>query len=161
MSTRAPRHIAILALACLCAAAVAQGFENAAPVDDAVLARTSGGFELPARLNAALQLDRAAYVNGELVADHSVRIADLGAMTAQEAAALAEAARPLVIQNGPRNSFDVAQVGQAATVIQNTLNDQRLASMTTLRVEVNSLAAYREANFQQGLQQQFFTGGVR
>jgi hypothetical protein len=42
-------------------------------------------------------------------------------------------------------------VGPASTVIQNTLNDQALMTLTTIGVEVDTLGAFRETNFQDGL----------
>jgi hypothetical protein len=150
---------------CACALAAHAGADSlasATPVDDQRLADVRGGFETPARLHAALQLERAVYVNGDLVAEHDVRIAEIGAMTAAEATALADATRTLVSQNGPHNSFDPGGMGQAATVIQNTLNDQHLVAMTTLGVEVNTLGAFRETNFQDALRESLgAVGGVR
>lgn len=137
-------------------------FTAAARVPDAVLDEVRGGFDAPAPLRAALTLDRAAYVNGELVASSSVTIPHIANMTAEQATALAESAGMLLIQNGPDNAFNVADLGPASTVIQNTLNDQHLLTLTTINVEVNSLGAFRELNFQDGLRDSMATiPGVR
>ena len=83
-------------------------------------------------------------------------------MTTEEATALAEAAGTLLIQNGPNNAFNVADLGPASTVIQNTLNDQHLLTLTTISVEVNTLGAFRELAFQDGLRDSMTTiPGVR
>lgn len=134
-------------------------FAEAARVPDGVLDEVRGGFET---LHASLILERVAYVNGELVASSSVSIPDIANMTAEQATALAETAGTLLIQNGPNNAFNVADLGPASTVIQNTLSDQRLMTLTTISVEVNSLGAFRDMNFQDGLRDSITTiPGVR
>ncbi|HEU5135904.1 MAG TPA: hypothetical protein VFU13_12215 [Steroidobacteraceae bacterium] len=140
--------------ACVGAAACADGFSFSAatPVTETALDAVRGGVEVPAaNLRAAMTLERSAYVNGELVANSSVRIPDIANITAEQATALADTAGTLLIQNGPNNAFDVADLGPASTVIQNTLNDQHLLTLTTIGVEVNTLGAFRELNFQDGL----------
>jgi hypothetical protein len=137
-------------------------FSEAARVPDGVLDEVRGGFEAPATLHASLTLDRVAYVNGERVASSSVSIPDIANMTAEQATALAETAGMLLIQNGPNNAFNVADLGPASTVIQNTLSDQHLMTLTTISVEVNSLGAFRDMNFQDGLRDSITTiPGVR
>ena len=126
-------------------------FDEALPVADGVLDEVRGGFEIPPGLRASMTLERTAYLNGELIATLNVSIPDIAHMTAEQATALAEAAGTLVIQNGPNNAFNVADLGPASTVIQNTLNDQHLVALTTISVEVNSLGAFRDMNFQDGL----------
>ena len=148
--------LARYAFGCLgfCFGAIAfadDAFVATARVPDGALDEVRGGFETPAPLRAALTLDRVAYVNGELVASSSVTIPDIASMTAEQATALAEAAGTLLIQNGPNNAFNVADLGPASTVIQNTLNDQHLLTLTTISVEVNTLGAFRELAFQDGL----------
>jgi hypothetical protein len=136
-------------------------FSRAVAVSEAVLDEVRGGFEIPGNLQASLTLERSAYVNGELVVTRSVSIPDIGNMTAEQATALAAATGTLVIQNGPNNTFAVGDLGAASTVIQNTLNDQHLVTLTTLSVEVNTLGAFRESNFQGGLQHALTIPGVR
>lgn len=128
-------------------------FNGAAPVDAAALDEIRGGFELPENLRASFTLERTAHLNGERVAHLVVEIPDIARMTAEQASALAEAADVLVIQNGPNNAFNLTDLGPAATVIQNTLNDQRLVALTTLSVSVNTLGAYQDMNFHDGLSQ--------
>jgi len=136
-------------------------FADAAPVAEDALDEVRGGYEMPASLHASMTLERSAYLNGELVVSRSVTIPDIGNMTAEQATALAETAGTIVIQNGPNNAFNVPDLGPASTVIQNTLNDQHLVTLTTLSVEVNSLSAFREMNFQDGLRDTLVIPGVR
>ncbi len=155
-----------IALGCIsiCAGAVAYAdevpFSEHSSVADSVLDEVRGGFEMPASLLASMTLERSAYLNGELVVHRSATIPDIAHMTAEQATAMAEVTGTIVIQNGPNNTFDVADLGAASTVIQNTLSDQHLVTLTTLSVEVNSLGTYREMNFQDGLRDTLALTGV-
>ena len=147
------RMMLVCLAAGLSAAAFADGFSfsKAARVADTALDEVRGGYETPANLRASLTLERTAYVNGERVANINASVPDIANMSAAEAAQLATAAGTLLVQNGPNNAFDVADLGPASTVIQNTLNDQHLVTLTTIGVEVNSLGAFRDMTFQDGV----------
>lgn len=150
---RARSRLACLAVA-MSASMLALGddaLSEAAAVPESALDRVRGGFEIPANLHAALRLERLVSANGEQVAHLAADIPDVGHMTVAEAESLARAAGTLVIQGGPDNAFHLMELGPTATVIQNTLDDQQLVAVTTLDVQVNSLAAYREMAFQDGL----------
>ena len=144
-----------------CACADDFSFSTTVAASDGTLDEVRGGFDIPTNLEASLTLERSAYVNGELVVSRSVRIPDIVHMTEEQAAALAVATGTLVIQNGPNNTFNVSDLGAASTVIQNTLNDQHLVTLTTLSVEVNTLGSFRELNFQNGMQDALTIPGVR
>ena len=145
--------------ACSMACADEPLFTKSAAIADSELDEVRGGFETA--LHVSLTLERTAYLNGELLVSRSVSIPDIGNMTTEQADALAAATGTLLIQNGPHNAFNVADLGPASTVIQNTLNDQHLVTLTTLSVEVNSLSAFRELHFQGGLQDALTIPGVR
>ena len=136
-------------------------FEGVDAVAEGALDEVRGGYEMPTDLHASMTLERSAYLNGELVVSRSVTIPDIGNITAEQAAALADTVGTIVIQNGPNNTFNAPDLGPASTVIQNTLNDQHLVTLTTLSVEVNSLSAFREMNFQDGLRDSLVIPGVR
>ncbi len=140
--------------ACVGSAACAQeAFDASRAVSLETLQEIRGGFELPANLLASLKIERIAEINGVRVAHITADIPDIAHMTAEQASALAEAGGTLLIQNGPANDFQVANLGPASTVIQNTLNDQHLVALTSISVQVNSLSALQEMNFQDGLSQ--------
>ena len=150
----APGMRLALAVAALCASLGARGDESAltesVAVPESALDALRGGFDIPANLHASLQLERVVTANGEQIAHLAADIADIGHMTVADAEALAHAAGTLVIQGGPNNAFNLMD-GPTAMVIQNTLNDQHLVSVTTLDVQVNSLPAFREIAFQDAL----------
>ena len=151
----ASRLCVVLAGAAMCASTSAWCDDSelvaAAAVPESALEELRGGFDIPENLHVSLQLQRVVTANGEQIAQLAADIPDIGRTTAAQAETLANAAGTLVIQGGPNNAFDLMQLGPAATVIQNTLNDQHLVSVTTLSVGVNSLSAFREMAFQDGL----------
>ena len=124
------------------------------PVPNARLDAVRGGFDLGGGLEASLGIERAIYVDGNLVTFTSVNIPNLANVTTQQAAALASALSTVTVQNGPGNTFVPSSLGSAtaATVIQNTLNNQSISSLTTLNVAVNTLNAFRDTGIQQALQ---------
>ncbi len=127
-----------------------------APVSEDTLDDLRGGFDLGNGLVASFGIDRAVYVNGNLVTSTSFNIPDIAHITATQAAAMNTALNSVsLIQVGPNNTFDPASLSHttAATVIQNTLNHQNIQSITTVNASVNSLNAFRQANFQSALQQ--------
>ena len=117
-----------------------------------------GGFDVPALagLHISFGIDRAVYVNGDLVASASVNIPDVARMTAAQAQQLASVVNTVnLVQNGPNNVAppDVAAgAAAAATVIQNSLNNQTLQAVTTINAAVNSLPQFRQLNLSNVLQ---------
>jgi hypothetical protein len=124
------------------------------PVPNARLDTVRGGFDLGNGIEASFGIVRAVYVDGDLVSYTSVNIPDISHITTQQATALASALSTVNVQIGPNNSFTPSSMGQTAgaTVIQNTLNNQIISSLTTLNVGVNTLNAFRGAGLQQALQ---------
>lgn len=125
------------------------------PVSDARLDATRGGFDWGGGLVASLGIDRVVYVNGTLVTSLHLQVPDIARVNAAQASALSSAMNSAaVVQNGPGNSADPAALGRsmATTVLQNTLDNQRIAAQTTLNVSVNTLSAFRGLNLQQSLQ---------
>jgi hypothetical protein len=125
------------------------------PVPLERLAAIRGGFDLGNGLEVSFGIERAVYIDGNLVTYTNVSVPDIAHITTQQATALASALSTVnVVQNGPGNTFDPSSLSQtsAATVIQNTLNNQTIRNITTLNVSVNTLNAFRDAGLQQALQ---------
>ncbi|MHB1059466.1 MAG: hypothetical protein ACYC0F_16455 [Rhodanobacter sp.] len=126
-----------------------------AAASDHRLDTVRGGFDIGSGLLASFGIDRAVYINGNLVSSTSVQIPDIGRMTPDQAAALAAAAGTVnVIRNGAGNSVDPATFDHAtaAVVIQNSLDNQDIRSLTTISTAVNSQAAFRSLGLQESLQ---------
>jgi hypothetical protein len=124
------------------------------PVPNERLDTVRGGFDLGDGIEASLGIQRAVYINGNLVTYASVNIPDIAHITTQQAVALASVLSTVNVQNGPGNTFDPSSMGNAtaATVIQNTLNNQTIRNLTTLNVAVNTFNTFRDEGMQQALQ---------
>lgn len=114
-----------------------------------------GGFDAGSGLLISFGIDRAVYVNGNLVISTSLNIPNVSQMSAEQASALATVANTInVVQIGPGNTFAPTSITHAiaATVIQNSLNNQDIQTLTTLNTAVNTLSEFRAINLQQNLQ---------
>jgi hypothetical protein len=126
-----------------------------ATVSSSHLATVRGGFDAGSGLLVSFGIERAVYVNGNLVTSTSLYIPNIGQMSAAQASALAAMVGTInVIQNGPGDGLDSAAFAQttAATVVQNTLNNQRIQTLTTIDTTVNTLEMFRSLNLQSTLQ---------
>ena len=103
-----------------------------------------GGFELEgSSLKFTIGIERAVYINGNLVATNVLNLKDLQSTVGGTSVAGALPVAPssaLVVQNGAGN-YVPTQVVQnpTATVIQNTLDNQKIQSVTTINASVNSI----------------------
>jgi hypothetical protein len=154
-------RVGVFALLVVCATTVRAGPVSAKrveglgfPVSNEKLDTVRGGFDLGGGLEVSLGIQRAVYIDGNLVTYANVNIPDLAHITTQQAMALASALSTVNIQNGPGNTFDPSSMGSttAATVIQNTLNNQTIRNLTTLNVAVNTLNTFRDEGMQAALQ---------
>jgi len=106
-----------------------------------------GGFDLPSGLVVSFGISRAAFVNGNLVAQSSFNIPDIATMTTQQAQMLASANTGALVQVGPHNSVQQGALpGLTGAVIQNSLNNQQIQALTTINTSVNSLGAFKAMN---------------
>ncbi len=118
-----------------------------------------GGFDLEgSNFTYSFGIERAVFINGELVAHTVLNLKDLqwtaggGGSTPQLPASSAIGAVN-VIQNGGGNSFAAkANPNLAGTVIQNTLNDQKIQNVTTINAVVNSAQLLRSMSVQSAVQ---------
>jgi hypothetical protein len=121
---------------------------------DGTLDSVRGGFDVGNGLLASFGFQRLVYVNGSLAASTALNIPDIGHMAPDQASALASLGTVNVIQNGTGNRFDPSVFAQTggATVIQNSLDNQNLQSLTTINAAVNGLDNFRSRNLQDNLQ---------
>lgn len=121
------------------------------PIDPARLDTMRGGFQLPSGAMLSFGIERMVFINGELAASTSVRVADLSRLTAEEARALGEFNRGIVIQRGDGNRFEPVRL-PGGVVIQNTLDDQRITTITRLDVDSHALGGFQSLNAGTALQ---------
>ena len=137
---------------------------------DHALDRVRGGF-VTANLNIAFGIERAVYINGALVTTTSLNISDVGRVTTNTNIGAGAESKPVspstlaLIQSGAGNSvaggaFSVgaaagAGVGLSAnaigTVVQNTLDGQKIQNVTVINATANSLGVLRGLNLQNAL----------
>lgn len=147
--------IACAALLCSAGGALAQPSDASQwqPVDDALLAEARGGFEMGGGLVMSLGIERVVSINGDVTSSSAFNIADLSKLNAEQAGLAGTQFSSLnLLQNGAGNSF-LATLPQTvgATVIQNSLNDQVLATRTIINTSVNSSELLKAINFQDSL----------
>lgn len=120
------------------------------PIETARLDDIRGGFQLPGGPLVSFGIERLVRVNGELIAQTSVRIPDLANITTDQAQALAEFNRGLVVQIGEGNHV-MPGAGAGGLIIQNSLDNQRISTLTRLDVSVDTLDMYKALNFNDAL----------
>lgn len=134
-------------------------------VADDQLDRMRGGFDVGGGLMVSLGIQQATYVNGQLLTQVSIPLTQLSQLNSAQAALLREHLSVLtVVQNGPGNRWGniqspndgsalVTQVAGAGlgTVIQNSLNNQHIQSLTTIGVTSNALELMRSGSWMQSL----------
>ena len=123
-----------------------------------------GGFDVGRGLTVSFGFIRTVMINGDLVSKSSFNIPDIAKITPDElrttATAMAQAG--VVLQNGPGNSVeslaghDITASTQASlpipiptsTIVQNSLNNQNIQTLTVINTGVNSLSLLKTINTQ-------------
>lgn len=127
-----------------------------AAVSDEQLGEMRGGFDAGAGLNVSFGIDRSVMINGDLVTKTSFHLPDVTKITAEQALLASAAIGQIsIVQNGSGNSVDLAANSQfrAGTVIQNSLNDQWIQTLTVINAGVNSLGLLNAINTQNVLKE--------
>ena len=124
-------------------------------LDETALDGLRGGFIGDGGLKISFGIERAVYINGSLVTTTSLNLSELGTLSAGKAAALSlpeVGNRIAFIQNGTGNTV-LTNLGPAAigTVIQNTLNGQKIQTLTTINATANSLGVLKSIEAQRNL----------
>ena len=135
--------------------------EGLVAISENTLDQVRGGFMTSTGLQVSFGIERAIYINGNLVTTTSLNVSDLGKVAggqaapgAVDAASMGSAANGVtLVQNGAGNTFASGPISAASlgTIVQNTLNDQKIQSVTSINATVNSLQIVRAQNFQSSL----------
>ncbi len=116
-------------------------------VDDDTLGGLRGGFETPGGLVLSFGIERVVLINGVLSSTTTLNVADLSQLAGGAAGpqGLPVGTSVGVIQIGANNSFDPAVLasGSFATVIQNSLDNQKIQTVTTINAQANSMDLLR------------------
>lgn len=126
-------------------------------VESHLLDDSRGGFDTSLRLTLSFGIERAVYLNGALITTTSFNLPTMSGLGINEAGGTnmtrsngLPISSVALLQNGTGNSFSAgsSNLPQAATVIQNTLNNQSIQSLTTINASANSLQLLRANTFQ-------------
>ena len=111
-----------------------------------------GGF-VTDTLNISFGIERAVYINGALVTTTSFNLSDLGRVSGGRGSAGLDSATLALVQNGTGNTVSAGSISSASlnTVVQNTLDGQKIQSLTVINASVNSLGVLRGLNLQSSL----------
>ena len=124
---------------------------NAAQLDE-----VRGGFVTDGGLKISFGIERAVYLNGTLVTTTSLNIADLSKISGGQAQVTSNgtAGSLAVLQSGVGNVFAPGSISSTAagTVIQNTLDNQKINTITRIDAVVNSSGIMRSMNLQSSMQ---------
>ena len=124
-------------------------------VGDRTLERMRGGFDAGHGLKISFGIARVVQINGQLVATTSFNINDLAGLTPKQAQAVQAQLNTLnLVQNGPRNTYSVTPaaagktqlVPAVSTIVQNTLNDQKIETRTVIDISTNALSMIKGLN---------------
>ncbi|WP_206860688.1 hypothetical protein [Lysobacter changpingensis] len=119
-------------------------------IDPARLDDMRGGFMTDGGMALSFGIERAVFVNGELMATTRVQIPDVGRMTTAQARELQRFNDGVVVQVGGGNTFQPGGL-PGGVVIQNTLDGQDIRALTTVNVGVDTLQAFQDLNTQSTL----------
>lgn len=129
--------------------------QQLAALDTASLDEVRGGFESN-NFKFSIGIERAVYINGLLVANNVLNLKDLQSTsggTNVTGVSPTASSSALVVQNGPGNSVaPQVALNPTTTVIQNSLNDQKIQAVTTVNASVNSLQTVRAMSVANAIQ---------
>ena len=115
-----------------------------------------GGFVTDGGLKISFGIERAVYLNGNLVTTTSLNIADLSRISGGRAQVTGTGVGSLgLVQSGAGNVFLPGAISSSAagtTIIQNSLDGQKIQTMTTIDAVVNSTGILRSINLQSSMQ---------
>jgi hypothetical protein len=148
----------VLATGCLVAAFPGwcadpgQGSEWRA-ASDARLEEMRGGFSVAPGVMVSFGITRTVRIDGLPVSSSGFQVGELRSMTASQAAQLSKQAATLsLVQSGAGNTFlTPLQAASPAIVIQNTLNDRTIQSVTEINAVSNGMSLMKGLNLNQTL----------
>ena len=165
MRTTAPKRLIVLALAAgmalwgpSSARADADGFGGAEIVPLQELDATRGGYQAGQDLMFSFGIEKAIYLNGVLEATSSLNLLQ----PAGGGGPSSQVPSFTLIQNGSSNqnigknfsAFTSPGQGFQGTILQNSLDLQKITTVTKISVGLNVLGAFRENNLSSIVNQQ-------
>lgn len=114
-----------------------------------------GGLVLPSGMLLSFGIERAVYLNGQLVATTNFNVPDISRITPEQAHGLSGVQDTMLVQVGEGNTF--VPNGAGGIVIQNTLDNQDIRALTTLNISASTLGLFQDLNANAALQDALIT----
>ena len=128
---------------------------NRLALGSARLDQVRGGYSSDNGLQISFGIERAVYINGSLVTTTTLNLSELGKFSGgqSQVGGVNVGSTLALIQNGPGNMFSTGPMtaGAIGTVIQNSLNDQKIQSISVINATVNSLDVLKSLNLQSAM----------
>lgn len=148
----------------LYAARTDSGFEDCPMLSDSELDELRGGFEVASGgslpLSFTFGIERATFVNGQLVSTTTIAIPTFPLPQNAVAASAMDFSPINVIQNGSGNVFSLQNLqnlpASVMTVIQNSLDNQVIGNLTVINASITSRDFLRSLAVQEALNQMVF-----
>lgn len=114
-----------------------------------------GGFVTDTGLKISFGIERAVYINGNLVTTTSLNVAELSRTAAGASSGTVPASNGTLalLQSGAGNTFTAVPTSPSSvgTVVQNRLDNQQISAVTRINAVVNSASIMRSLNLQSSL----------
>lgn len=152
MAWRCPRTCTAALALLVSAPTLAAGDQFWAAAADDSLENMRGGFSVAPGLMVSFGIVREVEINGAVVAATSMHLGDLRGMTAAQAEQLTRQLGVNVVQNGPGNAFNATVQGSVpALVVQNTLDGQKIRTVTQIDAVTNGMTMLKALNLSRTL----------
>lgn len=122
-------------------------------LNDDSLQEIRGGFSIGNGLQVSFGIERAVYIDGNLVTTTHLNVGDLGRLSGGQDLPEDVGKGLALIQNGAGNTFNPGEVlpNNLGTVIQNTLDNQKIQNMTVIQATVNSVNIIKSLDLQNSI----------
>jgi len=157
--------LALLALGSWPLAVGADDLSGSLVASDQELSFLRGGFVTDDGLLVSFGIERAIYVNGVLDAASNFTVSRISGANGLQQSALAVGGAVKIIQIGPAGTSVLAPGSAVSnvlpggfTVIQNSLNNQRVNNITTINASITNLNLLRNMNLTNSISEQVIHG---
>ena len=122
-------------------------------LSDDKLAAMRGGFSTGVGVMVSFGILRTVHINGVLASSSGFQVADLRSITPMQAEQLSRQTTAVsLVQSGPGNAFTTPfAAGVPGVVVQNTLSEQKIRSVTEINAASNGMSMLKGLNLNQTL----------
>ncbi len=120
---------------------------------DSKLDEMRGGFGFGSGLTVSFGIVRTVEINGTVVSTSGFQVSDLRSISVAQAQQFARQIDSTnLVQSGPGNTFSTTlSSGTPALVVQNTLDNQKIRTLTEINAVTNGMSLLKNINLSQSL----------